>query len=405
MSANPALGVTLHWIGGLAGASFYLPYLRVRRWAWETYWLTGGVFSWLVAPMVLAWLLVPNFWRIISLTPAHELWVTFLFGALWGVGGITYGLAIRYLGVGLGIAVALGYCAAFGSLIPPLVAGNFKSLLVSHSGEVVLLGVLVCLAGVVTSGLAGMFKERELGAKRPSGRVVAEFSFGKGFLIATFAGIMSSFFALGLQYAAPMATVAQAQLAASGDSSYWQGLPALVVILWGGLATNFIWCTLLNIKNKTGNQYFLPVRQISRSEMTSMPALENVTDAPGEDMALNLSAVPGTVKLIQPTAHADRHVPLLNNYAFCALGGTIWYMQLVFYTMGQTKLGQYQFSGWTLHMASLIIFATVWGLLLKEWKGTSAKTHFWIGMGLLLLIGSTIIIGYGNYLATARPMG
>ncbi|MGC8624637.1 MAG: L-rhamnose/proton symporter RhaT [Phycisphaerae bacterium] len=403
MSANPALGVTLHWIGGLAGASFYLPYLRVRHWAWETYWLTGGIFSWLFAPMLLAWLLVPNIGRIISSTPAHVLFLTFFFGALWGVGGITYGLAIRYLGVGLGIAVALGYCAAFGSLIPPLMAGNFQSLLVSHSGEIVLLGVLVCLGGVVTAGLAGMFKEKELG--RQQKKDVVEFSFGKGFLIATFAGIMSSFFALALQVGDPIATVAKAQLAASGDSAYWQGLPVLVVTLWGGLATNFIWCVVLHIRNQTGNQYVARTLLSSWPQTTPEPVLGNVMDAPGEDMAMRIATAQGTAKAIQPLADTASHVPLLNNYAFSALAGTIWYLQLVFYTMGQTKLGKYQFSGWTLHMASLIIFATVWGLLLKEWKGTSRKTHFWIGMGLILLIGSTIIIGYGNYLATARPMG
>ena len=401
MTANPALGVALHWIGGLAGASFYLPYLRVRRWAWETYWFTGGLFSWIIAPLVLAWLLVPNLWHVIGSAPARVLFLAYLFGALWGVGGITYGLAIRYLGIGLGIAVALGYCAAFGSLIPPLVQGQFHTLLFSRSGEVVLLGVLVCLAGVITAGIAGMLKEREVSAEQKKA-TTAEFSFGKGFLIATFAGIMSAAFALGLNWGQPIATLAKAQLITAGDNLYWQGLPVLVVVLWGGFTTNFIWCLILSIKNHSGKDYFSPwqSRPVSVIDTAADPAAPTSADrlAPDTDSAL-------TVATVQTGREVRIRVPLLNNYAFSALAGTIWYLQLFFYTMGQTKLGKYQFSGWTLHMASLIIFATLWGILLKEWRGASGRSHFWIGMGLLLLVGSTIIIGYGNYLGTTVAAG
>ena len=103
---------------------------------------------------------------------------------------------------------------------------------------------------------------------------------------------------------------------------------------------------------------------------------------------------------VDPTALTARITPsvLLQNYLFASLAGVIWYFQFFFYSLGQTKMGKYEFSSWALHMASIIIFATLWGLFLKEWVGVSRRTRFLVVAGLVLLIGSTVIIGYGNYL-------
>src|ERR1700758_3961940 len=163
LSANPLLGLIFHWLGGLASASFYVPYRRVRTWSWETYWLVGGFFSWIIAPWFLALVMTRSVAQVLHETPTSSLFWTYTFGVLWGLGGLTFGLTMRYLGMSLGMAVALGYCAAFGTLMPPIFRGAFMDKVVgTHSGIVILTGIFVCLAGIGLAGLAGVSKEREL---------------------------------------------------------------------------------------------------------------------------------------------------------------------------------------------------------------------------------------------------
>lgn len=382
MNPNPVLGIVFHWIGGLAAASFYIPYRQVQRWSWETYWLVGGVFSWLLMPTLMAVLLVPNVFSILGeASPNVRFWAYF-FGAMWGIGGLTFGLTMRYLGIALGMAVALGYTAVFGTLVPPIFHGTLGSTLASASGKFVLLGVFASVLGIIVSGLAGMSKERELTSAQKQS-AITEFQFGKGMLIATFSGIMSSCFAFGLDAGGPITDAAKAHLLALGGSDIWAGLPVLIVILLGGMTTNFLWCVSLNVRNKSGGEY------LGRS---AAPAPE-----PAELREPSLASG-GTAML---TAQAKRvvSVPLLANYGFAALAGIIWYLQFFFYTMGQTKMGKaFDFSNWTLHMASIMIFSMLWGVALKEWAGTSKRTHGLIALGLALLIGSTLIIGYANFL-------
>jgi L-rhamnose-H+ transport protein len=368
---NPVVGVLYHWIGGLAAASFYLPYRGVQRWSWETYWLVGGVFSWIVAPVVLAWALVPDLWATLHSAPARTLWWAYAFGVLWGVGGLTFGLAVRYLGIALGVAVALGYCAAFGTLVPPIVSGEIVAIAGSTSGRVILAGVAACLVGIALSGMAGMRKERELSAEQKAA-TVREFSFSRGMLVATFSGVMSACFAYGLAAGKPLAEIARAQLAAAGRSDLWENLPVLVVVLIGGFTTNFLWCVVLNVRNGSGREY-LGVRPSA-----AVQAAEH-----GRPQSLGAAAA---------------GIPLVRNYLLSAAAGITWYFQFFFYSMGQTRMGPYEFSSWTLHMASIIIFSTLWGVALKEWRGTSARTHLLIGAGLAVLIGSTVVVGYGNFL-------
>jgi len=233
-TANPFLGVVYHWLGGLASGSFYVPFRFVRKWSWETYWLTGGVFSWLIAPWLFASLQTNDLLAVLSETPARTLGLTYFFGVLWGMGGLTFGLTMRYLGMSLGMAVALGYTAAFGTLIPPLVKGEmFTTVLPTFSGQVILFGVLVCMAGIAVAGMAGMSKEREMSeeAKRAS---IKEFDFRKGIAVATFSGVMSACFSFALEAAAPMKAIGQAH----GTGELWRGLPSLIVVMAGGFTTN-----------------------------------------------------------------------------------------------------------------------------------------------------------------------
>jgi L-rhamnose-H+ transport protein len=382
MQANPLLGVFLHWIGGFAAASFYIPYRTVRHWAWETYWLVGGLFAWIIVPWLICLLLVPDTLQILRQSPMSAIGWAIFFGIVWGVGGITYGLTMRYLGIALGVAVALGCCAAFGTLVPPLVTGELGGIMRTRSGQVVLLGIIFCVLGISVSGLAGMSKERELSTEQKA-TSVPEFNFVKGMFTAILCGIMSACFAYGLAAGKPIAALAKASLAQHGRADLWSNLPVLIVVLTGGFATNAVWCLMLGARNRTLANY------------TGAAPAENQDN--DQRSFTNDDANETTQVAVAPRIRTLR-IPLLQNYSLCAAAGTIWYLQFFFYSMGQTKMGVYDFSSWTLHMASIIIFSTLWGVFLKEWKGTSYRTHALIALGLIMLIASTGIVGYGNWL-------
>lgn len=389
MSPNPALGVFFHWLGGLASGSFYVPYRGVRRWSWETYWLVGGIFSWMIAPWFIGHLMTKNLLAVLSEASTSTLFWAFFFGLLWGIGGLTFGLTMRFLGLSLGMAVALGLCAAFGTLMPPIFSGVFvHQVLGTSSGRVILLGIFVCLLGIAAAGLAGIFKER---AMSPEQRKVAieEYDLRKGLAVATLSGVMSACFAYGLAAGAPI----KALTLKHGTPPLWQGLPVLVVVLVGGFTTNFIWCLALNIRNRTGFQYFTsnPKRYSQAAKET---IVETAIDAPSREVVEHIPSAKRN--------DSQEPVPMLANYLFCALAGTTWYFQFFFYTMGETQMGKYGFSSWTLHMASIIIFSSLWGIGLKEWKGAGAPAMRLLTLALFLLVGSTMIVGYGNYLGLAR---
>jgi L-rhamnose-H+ transport protein len=389
LTPNPLLGVAFHWLGGLASGSFYVPFRAVKGWAWEVYWLVGGVFSWVIIPWILAATMTRDLSAVLHQTPASSLFWTYAFGVVWGLGGLTFGLTMRYLGMSLGMAVALGYTAAFGTLIPPIFQGRFGSdVLGTTSGRVILLGVVVCLLGIVIAGAAGISKERDLPAEQR--RVaIKEFDLKRGLLVGTFSGVMSACFAYGLAAGDPIKRITVEH----GTPVLWQGLPVLVVLLAGGFTTNVIWCVILNLRNRTGYQYFqsglreaIPVREQEH-------ILETPTDAPAEEMA--------AAAAMSTCALDPRRAPMLANYFFSALAGTTWYMQFFFYTMGETQMGRFKFSSWTLHMASIMIFSTLWGIALKEWNGARRRTKTLVVMTLAVLVGSTVIVGYGNYLGVA----
>jgi len=380
MTVNPFRGVVFHWLGGLASGSFYVPYRGVRKWAWEVYWLAGGFFSWIIAPWILALLNTKDLLPVLRSAPPGVLLKAYIFGALWGIGGLTFGLTMRYLGMSLGMAIALSYCSVIGTLVPPIIHHEFATkVLGTTSGLVILIGIVVCILGIAVAGMAGMSKERELTdeQKRSS---IKEFNFFKGILVATFSGVFSAFFAMGLDAAVPLADLS----AQRGTPLLWTGLPKLVVVLLGGFTSNFIWCVLLFLKNKTGYQFF------SRRLRPAFPK-PVAPDSPAPDEA---------GQSLKERKDGSERAPMLANYFFSGLAGVTWYMQFFFYTMGETQMGQYKFSSWTVHMASIIIFSSLWGIALKEWKASSGFTKTLLGMGLATLILSTLIIGFGNYLAT-----
>jgi L-rhamnose-H+ transport protein len=349
MPPNPLLGVLLHWSGGLCSASFYVPYKRIRGWSWEVFWLVGGIFSWVIAPWTFALLNSSKLLAVLGgASPATLFWC-WLWGVLWGFGGLTFGLTMRYLGMSLGMAMVLGLTMVIGTLGPPIFHKTLFALLTSSGGWITFLGIALALTGVAIVARAGRAKEREGNASS-----VAEFDFRKGFLVALFSGIMSSCFAFGLDAGASI----RAATLAAGTSALSQGLPVLCVVLAGGFTTNFVWCTILFVRNHTAAELL------------------------------------GGGEAGRPTSR-----PLMVNYAFAALGGTIWYFQFFFYTMGESQMGKYGFSSWTLHMASIIIFASLWGFALGEWKGSSRTTKHLVWLGMTTLVASTVVIGIGNLIA------
>ncbi len=384
MGPNPFLGVIFHWIGGFCSATNFIPFRQIKRWSWEVYWIIQGFAAWIVAPTVLACIFVPHPYAILQQvfhTNPHDVEYAFLFGVLWGIGGITFGLAIRYLGIALGYAIALGLCAFFGTLVPPVYHRQITTLFHQTSGEFILFGVFVCIVGVAVNGAAGYSKEQEMTPEVKLEAGERDYNFPKGIAIAILAGFMSSFFAFGLDAGKPIADLAKAQLIAGGHLDLWANLPVLIVVLWGGFTTNFIWSAILIFQNRSAKQFFgEPGVNPMRAAATSGDTLVDFDP-------------------LDPSTY-DRLAPatLIANYIFAAMAGVIWYFQFFFYSMGQTKMGKYDFSSWTLHMASIIIFATLWGLVLKEWHGTSTRTKLLVTCGLCLLVGSTIVVGYGNYL-------
>ena len=345
-----ALGIFFHFIGGFASGSFYMAFKNVKGWAWESYWIIGGLFSWLIVPPLAAYLTLPGFGEIISQTPSHVLVITYVLGVLWGIGGLTYGLGIRYLGMSLGNSVILGYCAAFGALIPSIYYHYFPQegktsishLLNSNGGQLVLLGIAVCLLGIFICGRAGMMKEKELPQEQKSNSI-SEFNLVKGLIVATVSGILSACFNFGIEAGKPMALAAVGQ----GLNPLFQNNVIYVVLLWGGLTTNFIWSIILNFQNKTFSDY------------------------------------------------TNKSTPLLTNYVFSAIAGTTWFLQFFFYGMGESKLGNGA-SSWILHMAFIIFVSNMWGIALREWKGVSTKTKMTIALGIVTILASVVLVGIGN---------
>ncbi len=348
---NALLGVLFHSIGGFASGSFYLPYKRVKGWAWESYWIVGGIFSWLIVPLIAAWLTVPNFINIIQSADSKVILNTYIMGVLWGIGGLTFGLSMRYLGMSLGMSVALGFCSVFGALVPSIYYNffpkegvpSFTDMFSTTGGVVNLIGVLVCVIGIAICGKAGMSKEKELSAEQKA-ETVKEFNLTKGLVIATISGILSACFSFGIAAGKPMADVAEVAAKAAGTTTLFVNNVTFVVILLGGLTTNFIWCMYLNAKNNSFVDY------------------------------------------------GNSKVSLSTNYIFSAIAGTTWFLQFFFYGMGETKLGSGA-SSWILHMSTIIITSNLWGIKFNEWKGVSKSTFTTLLFGVLIILLSVVLCG------------
>jgi L-rhamnose-H+ transport protein len=346
MPMESLLSVLLIAVGSACAASFYVPIKRVKEWSWESYWIVQGIFSWIIAPWIFAYLTVPDLIQVLRSSPSSAVWYTILFGALWGVGGLTFGLSMRFLGVALGQSIALGFTAALGTLIPPLVAG--QNLLASHAGILIVIGVAICTAGIALVGYAGILRSRTM-SEEDRRKAMKDFALRKGILIAVLSGVMSACFNYGLNGIPGFlnaGNVIQNVAGQYGTDPLFVTNPVYILVMFGGFCTNFVYCLYLNWSNKTFSDYF--------------------------------SVGPGV---------------LTNNVVFCLLGGGLWYLQFFFFGMGQSRLpaGMLVF-GWSMLMALNILFSNVWGMFLHEWKGVGKRTIAVLVLGLIVLVLSTFVI-------------
>jgi L-rhamnose-H+ transport protein len=341
---DPIAGIILIALGSIGAASFYVPFKKVKSWAWESYWISQGFFAWIIIPWIFALIFIPKgeLMPIIRESPASAKLMAAFFGVLWGFGGLTFGLALRYLGVALGQSIALGLCAAFGTLLPPIIAGD--NLFATRGGILTLIGVAITIAGIIIIGYAGSLKGKEMSDEQKKA-AVREFALKKGILIAIFAGIMSACFNFGYEAGKPIENIALAH----GTNPLYQKNPTLIFILLGGFLTNLVYCVILNIKNKTYKDYY---------------------------------TVSGNI--------------LTNNLFFTFLAGLLWFLQFHFFGMGSSKLpaGMAIF-GWSILMALNIAISNIWGIILREWKGVSTKTIVVLVIGIIVLILSAFIVKLG----------
>ena len=357
-TTNPALGVLIFALGGLAGAVFYLPFKKVKNWAWESYWLIYAVFGLVLVPWVLAFTTSPNVLSVLKAAPGKELGYCFLCGAMWGVGGLTWGLMIRYLGVGLGLAIGLRPLLGGRHADPadPARANSDSSSSSNVGHRVASSASLVSLAGIVAGRPGGHVQGKRTargGEEEGRGRVQLQEGHPGGDLLRP-----DEF---GHELRAAWAAPTFEKLAADHapvTSPRWSGMPVLVVVLLGGFVVNAVWCLFLNVKNKTTGDY-----------------VKSAT-------------------------------PLVGNFIFAGLAGAIWCSQFICFKTGEPAMGKTAYVGWAVLMACQILFSSLIGVVfIREWKGTSGRTKSLLAIGLALLILTTVVSGYGGYLGqqTAKP--
>ena len=336
------IGLLIIAVGAFCQSSSYVPINKVKSWSWESFWIVQGVFAWLVFPLLGALLAVPaghSLCELFAQADSFSLWMTVFFGILWGVGGLTFGLSMRYLGVALGQSIALGTCAALGTVMGPVLLNIFfpEMQALQSLTFAVIVGVAVTLLGIAVIGIAGSMKASSLSEEEKKA-AVKDFNFPKGLAIALLAGFMSGCFNVGLTFGRDI------NFGELTEPMY-RTLPATLLVTIGGFLTNAVYCFYQNQRNKTWSDY-------------------------------GKTSVWG------------------NNLLFCALAGALWYSQFFGLSLGRSFFeagGTMDTLAFCILMALNVTFSNLWGIILKEWKGCSAKTIRVLVIGILLLIFSTFV--------------
>jgi L-rhamnose-H+ transport protein len=341
MNLSIVAGIGWHLLGASCAASFYAPIEKVRRWSWETTWAVAGFFSWILLPIGVSLFLLPDFHGFYAAMAPHLLLKVALFGAMWGVGNVSYGLTMRHLGMSLGIGVAIGVTLVVGTLIPPLLHGQAAMLFTTRGGQLTMAGVVVALVGVATVSYAGHQKELQLSGE------TREFNVKLGLLLAVMCGIFSSGMSFAIDAARPM----EASALHLGVNPLYAALPSYVIIMGGGALVNLSYC-------------FIRLGALKR---------------------LSLRA-----DLAQPGG------TLLRNGLLAASGGIMWYLQFFFYAWGAANVPQRLFYvNWMLHMSMYVLCGGLVGLALGEWAGVASRPVRLLWAGILVIIAAANLVGLG----------
>lgn len=346
ITPNPIIGTGLHAIGGISAATCYLPSTQTRKWSWGTFWLAQALFAWVIMPLVVGWLTVPDFFRILADAPAKPFWIAFLLGGAYGFGGMSFGKAINHIGYSLTYTLAIGISAVLGTIFPLIIFGGLGNFFTKPGGGIVLSGMILSMLGVIICGWAGFKKEKDLNATNIG---KAGFNMTVGLLLTIIAGVLSGVFNLSLEYGQPIA-----DMAAQNGAGHFEGNAKMIISTSGCFVVNLIWFLIAGFRNHTLKE-FLPQNGL-------------------------------TQKII------------FRNWLWSALAGSLWCFQFFFYGLGHVKMGNFQFVSWVLHMSMLIFFSYIVGVLMKEWKSVNRKTYIILVIGLITLIASFCITSYGSYI-------
>ncbi|BDH44124.1 L-rhamnose-proton symporter [Salmonella enterica subsp. enterica serovar Choleraesuis] len=335
------MGIFWHLVGAASAACFYAPFKKVQKWSWETMWSIGGIVSWIILPWAITCWLLPDVGAYFSSFSTSTLLPVFLFGAMWGIGNINYGLTMRYLGMSMGIGIAIGITLIVGTLMTPIINGQFHVLINTKGGQMTLLGVLVAVAGVAIVTRAGQLKERQMGIQ------AEEFNLKKGLILAVMCGIFSAGMSFAMNAAKPMHEAA----AALGVDPLYVALPSYVVIMGGGALINLGFCFI---------------------RLARVPSLSIKAD---------FSLARGLI---------------ITNVLLSALGGLMWYLQFFFYAWGHASIpAQYDYMSWMLHMSFYVLCGGLVGLVLKEWVNVGRRPVGVLSIGCVVIIIAANIVGLG----------
>ncbi len=344
--SHPLLGVGLHAVGAFFAATCYTPQKRVRRWSWQSYWLTQAAFCWFLLPILGALLTIPQLAEVLREAPRNAMLNAFVLGAAYGIGGTAFGIAIRYIGFSLTYAIAVGLSSVLGTLIPPMVRGTLGTTLSKPGATWIIAGIVVGAVGIAGAGLAGRLKELDLTANQAKG----EFSLSKGLALSLLAGVLSAVYGFALEAGEPIADVATAH-----GAGIWRGNVVYIFSNTGAFLTTAVYCLWLHARHQT------------LGELVELPA--------GPEKA---------------------SLPL--NWALAIVTGLFWYGQFFFYNLGHVRMGHYKFTSWAIHMIMLVLFSNLVGMALREWRACRRWTRTTIGLALLVLVGAVLLLTYGNYL-------
>ena len=301
--------------------------------SWESWWVIHVLVAMILFPMIWAYIVIPDLFDIIASSPKDAIYSAMLYGFLWGIGGIMFGVSVPYIGLSLTMGIVMGLAGSAGSLIPLFQIDNATS---QPSFPYIIGGLIISLIGVAITAKAGIDRDKLINSSSKSKNIL------KGLLIAVTCGLLSSLLNVGFANAAPIAEKAQEFGVITRNSS----LAAWVVVLWGAFIMNFSYAVLLLFKNNSWSTF----------------SLKNS----------------------------------LNAYKWSLIAGFCWFAALGVYGQGAALLGEIgPVIGWPILLGLSLIISNYWAYNAGEWDNAQ-KPFNKLLIGLFVLIISAVVLGLGN---------